>query len=147
MSIRVFSTLILCLPFAALASDGKLQLKIEGVRSEKGHVLISVYNKADGFPSKPTKAVRIARMGAKTSELSRGFSGLKTGTEYAVAYIHDENDNHKLDTDDKGVPTEGFGFSNNPDIKGAAATYDQAKFKLKAGGEELRLKTVYPSAQ
>jgi uncharacterized protein (DUF2141 family) len=49
--------------------------------------------------------------------------------EYAVQVLHDENDNGKLDTNFMGMPTEGYGFSNNPQVM-RRAHFDEAKFPL-----------------
>src|SRR4051812_16573780 len=43
------------------------------------------------------------------------FADLPEGN-YAVAVIHDVNDNHKLDTGFMGIPTERWGSSNNPKV-------------------------------
>ena len=40
------------------------------------------------------------------------FTELKPGA-YAVITFHDENDNGKLDENASGLPTEGYGFSND----------------------------------
>jgi uncharacterized protein (DUF2141 family) len=40
------------------------------------------------------------------------INDLKAG-KYTFKYFHDENENKKLDTNWIGIPTEGFGFSNN----------------------------------
>lgn len=40
------------------------------------------------------------------------FNSLKAGT-YAIRYFHDENENGELDTGTFGIPTEGYGFSND----------------------------------
>lgn len=38
--------------------------------------------------------------------------GLRPG-KYAFRYFHDRNNNKKMDTNWIGIPTEGYGFSNN----------------------------------
>ena len=43
-----------------------------------------------------------------------------------MAY-HDENDNQKLDRNEMGIPSEGYGFSN-----GATAKYGPPQFKAAA---------------
>ena len=45
------------------------------------------------------------------------FKGLKDGV-YAIAIIHDENTNGKLDTNFIGIPAEGVAF---PPIRGCSA--------------------------
>jgi uncharacterized protein (DUF2141 family) len=56
------------------------------------------------------------------------YTGLKDGV-YAIAAIHDENGNGKLDTNFLGIPTEGIGISNNPQLMGAPK-FDEAKFSI-----------------
>jgi uncharacterized protein (DUF2141 family) len=56
------------------------------------------------------------------------FRGVKPGT-YGLSVIHDENDNGKFDTNFLGIPKEGWGFSNNPDVM-RKAKFDEAKFPV-----------------
>lgn len=59
------------------------------------------------------------------------IEGLPPGT-YAMAVMHDENANRRLDTF-AGVPTEGFGFSRNPAVRFGPPRFDAARFAV--GGE------------
>ena len=43
--------------------------------------------------------------------------------------MHDENDNGKLDTNFMGIPVEGYGFSNNPQVM-RRAFFSEAKFDV-----------------
>jgi uncharacterized protein (DUF2141 family) len=49
--------------------------------------------------------------------------------DYAIAVIHDENGNAKLDTL-AGIPREGFGFSRNPPIRFGPPRFAAARFTL-----------------
>ena len=49
---------------------------------------------------------------------------------YAVAIYHDENGNKKFDKNFFGLPTEGFGFSNNPGILFGPPDHDEAAFEV-----------------
>ena len=42
---------------------------------------------------------------------------------------HDENGNGKLDTNVMGMPLEGYGFSNNPQVM-RKPTWDEARFTV-----------------
>ena len=42
---------------------------------------------------------------------------------------HDENGNGKLDTNITGMPLEGYGFSNNPQVM-RKPTWDEARFTV-----------------
>ncbi len=68
------------------------------------------------------------------------FDGLPSGT-YAIALIHDENSNNKLDTS-FGLPREGFGFSRNPVIRFGPPKFAEAQFTVASGtvGEAIRVK-------
>jgi uncharacterized protein (DUF2141 family) len=56
------------------------------------------------------------------------FEDIPTGT-YALAVIHDENMNGKLDTNLLGVPKEGYGFSNDVKAVRGAPTFSDASFR------------------
>lgn len=68
------------------------------------------------------------------------FDNLPSGT-YALALIHDENGNGKLDTV-MGIPREGFGFSNNPAIRFGPPSFKSASVGIASGesDEMVRLK-------
>jgi uncharacterized protein (DUF2141 family) len=68
------------------------------------------------------------------------FTDLPTGG-YAIALIHDENGNNKLDTL-FGIPKEGFGFSRNPVIRFGAPKFAAARFDVASGttAEIVRVK-------
>lgn len=71
------------------------------------------------------------------------FEGLPVG-DYALAVIHDENGNRKLDTF-AGIPREGFGFSRNPSIGFGAPRFTAAKFTLDSDvqAQEIRMHYLF----
>lgn len=93
----------------------KMEIRINGIRNTKGHVLIAVFRSADGFPDNKDKAFLRERIPATTGTMSVSLKDIPAG-KYAIAVIHDENDNLHLDTGLFGIPKEGFCFSN--DAKG-----------------------------
>ena len=70
------------------------------------------------------------------------FADIPPG-RYALAVIHDENMNGKLDTNRLGIPTEGYGFSN--DVKGLLGPPSFAAASFAYGGRilELRIRLEY----
>lgn len=50
--------------------------------------------------------------------------------QYAVVVYHDENDNHKFDRNWIGLPTEGFGVSNDPILFLALPSFEEATFDV-----------------
>jgi uncharacterized protein (DUF2141 family) len=100
----------LLLGATALASAANLTVTVKDVRNTTGTVLVAAYDQS-GF-LKPELAKAKQKAGAKAGEVKFVFQSVPAG-KYAVAAFHDENGNGKLDTNSLGVPTEGFGFSND----------------------------------
>jgi uncharacterized protein (DUF2141 family) len=57
------------------------------------------------------------------------FEGLAPGA-YAVAVVHDENGNGRLDKNFVGIPSEGYGVSNNRTYAMASPKWDESRFTL-----------------
>jgi uncharacterized protein (DUF2141 family) len=62
--------------------------------------------------------------------------------DYAVAMIHDENGNGRLDTF-MAMPREGFGFSRNPAIRFGPPRFDSARFAVGGGAVAEQVKVKY----
>ena len=111
---------------APLSQAGELTVEITGVRTDKGSLMVSVVNTEAGWNNqeKPVAASKIAATG-KNAVL---HFNLPAGS-YAVQVMHDENDNGKVDSNFMGIPTEGYGFSNNPQVM-RKAYFSEAKFDV-----------------
>jgi len=94
---------------SAAAAD--LTVNVQGVRSSDGTVRIALYDGDQGFP-KEGKPVAVQAQNALEGALVFVFPGLQPGN-YAVTLFHDENGNEELDSNLFGIPTEGYGFSND----------------------------------
>ena len=107
-----------------------IRATLTGFRSDAGQAGCTLYSSADGFPTKPEKAVRqqFVPIAGKTATCE--FAGLPAGT-YAIAAFHDENKNGKMDRNFVGAPSEGHGASRDakpafmgpPSFKDAAFAY------------------------
>jgi uncharacterized protein (DUF2141 family) len=51
-------------------------------------------------------------------------------TRWAVSAHHDENGNDKLDKNAFGIPTEPYGFSNNPKRGFGPPKFDEVSFSV-----------------
>ena len=60
------------------------------------------------------------------------FEGVAPGA-YAIAVMHDENGDGKLDKNFFGVPTEGYGVSNNRTHALRNPSWDESRFVLEPG--------------
>lgn len=117
------------LSFMPAPANSKLAVSITNLSNNNGHVLVSLYNTAEGFPSKPEKAVQKKQVTVTNKQATVEFSSLPAGT-YAVAVLHDENDDQKMNTNWLGIPKEGYGFSNNAMGTLGPPAFSKASFRL-----------------
>lgn len=107
-----------------------ITVTVEDIRNNSGSVGIALYEEGSDFPDgEPIASESISLRGSGDVEFT--FEDLPAG-DYAVAVMHDENDNGDIDFNEYGMPTEGFGFSNEamgdmgpPDFDQAAFTADE----------------------
>jgi uncharacterized protein (DUF2141 family) len=143
--------LIVCC-FGAEASD--LRVAIHGVRSSSGSPMVGLYDSEEHFRSaiahagnlglvtNPSRLVGIA-MRAIAGAQTVVFTELKPGA-YAVITFHDENDNGKLDENALGLPTEGYGFSNDAEGFLAAPSFKDAAVTLGGHDKAIDITLKYP---
>ena len=103
-----------------------LTVNISGLNSSDGNLLVGIYNKKESFLKKPIKSTIIKIENKKALVL---FRNLPKGI-YAVSFVHDENDNKKMDTNFIGIPKEDYGCSNNATGFMGPPKYKDAKFVL-----------------
>ena len=113
--------------FAAVVQAGELTVTITDIREAQGSLMVAVVNSDAGWNNqeKPVAAQKVA---AGKGEMMLKFADLPAG-RYAVQVMHDQNDNGKLDTNFLGIPSEGYGFSNNPNVM-RRAHFDEARFEM-----------------
>ena len=104
-------------------------------RNTKGWFGCRLYASAQGFPREPTPTEQ--RLPITGATVRCTFTNLAPGT-YAVSVLHDENGNGKLDSNFLGIPTEGYGVSNNHTHSMSAPSWDESKFEVKAA-DDVRL--------
>ena len=131
---RYFLLSILLLVAATVISrvtENKLSLSITDLRNNKGHVLITVYKDGVGYPEDVDKAVRRAKLTITNKTATVSFVGLASGN-YAIAILHDENDDGKMNINFLGLPKEGYGFSNNVMGNFGPPSFSKASFLYNA---------------
>ena len=119
------STLLLT---AASAPPPSIDVSITGLRNMKGQVLVCLTTNRKAFPdcSKDKASVKMAVKAADAGHFK--ITAPASGT-YAIAVVHDENSNNKLDTA-IFLPKEGFGFSRNPTITVGPPSFKSASFAV-----------------
>lgn len=86
-----------------------ITVTIGSLRNENGYISVALHNGETEFPGED--AFMMQSVEAKDGSVEVIFKNVPAG-EYAVAVMHDENGNEELDFNSYGMPTEGYGFSN-----------------------------------
>ncbi len=88
-----------------------LTLKVEGVETPTGNLMIAVFDSADAFDN-DGEAVRGLMVNVDAKTVTVTVDDLAPGA-YAVKMYHDANENGEMDTNMMGMPSESYGFSGN----------------------------------
>lgn len=124
---------------AKAQNAGRLAIEIEGLHNQKGQLCYSIFSSSIGFPNNSSKALKKECIRITKRPLVVTLDGLKYGS-YAVSLYHDENGDGKLNKNSLGIPTEGFGFSNNPSVSRGPAKFPDALFIV--AGQNTNIKIV-----
>ncbi len=123
--------------------EDSIKVSITNLRTNKGHVLISLFKDGVGYPDNAEKAIRKGKVIIKDNKAWIIFTGLPAGN-YAAAVLHDENDDMKMNKTGLGLPKEGYGFSNN--VMGAFGppSFSRASFRYTANNNaEITIRARY----
>jgi uncharacterized protein (DUF2141 family) len=130
---------LFCCAIAQAASANDLKVSIAGLKNQRGQICLSVFANGQGFPNNGNAAIRAQC--TKASNPSITFKNLKPGN-YAIAIVHDANSNNRLDTNPLGIPTEGFGFSRDPQILTGPPKFGDSAFNVQ-GSTQIRINLRY----
>lgn len=127
--------LLFCL---SLGFSETLTVSITGIRDNRGVIQLSLFSQKMGFPDDYREAVKSATLPAQKGDITYQFDSLPAGT-YAVAVIHDENENGQLEKNFVGAPREGWGVSGNVNPKFRAPYFPEASFEF---SEDMKITIV-----
>lgn len=127
---------------AAPVQAGEVVITVTDLRSTKGVVRACMTTRADIFPKciKDPNAHRVVVPAAQKLEIR--FTGVKPG-QYAIALLHDENNNGKADRAMGMMPKEGYGFSRDAPVNMAPPKFKDAVFTLAEGINRFTIKMRY----
>jgi uncharacterized protein (DUF2141 family) len=131
------------LPINTCPSQGKpIHVHVHGVRSASGTVKAVLYGPdPKSFLVKGKKADK-EREPAQEGTMTLCVAAPDVG-KYAVVVYHDENDNHKFDRNWIGLPTEGFGVSNDPSLFLAPPKFEESSFEVKGDVTHVAVEMKY----
>lgn len=124
-------------------SLGGITVVISNVRNADGEILISLYDKAEGFPNDRSAIIRTAAIPADAAgQVTTVFDDIPYG-DYAIAVLHDEDASQDMTFGAFHLPKEGYCFSNNVKVRFKAPKFEKTKFTLDGDNVTQTLKMRY----
>lgn len=118
------------------ARAGDVTVTLTGIRATTGVVKLALAGSAASYDG---KAPPVQGTGAPATGETATFTFKDVAPgRYAVMVTHDENGNGRMDTNAIGMPLEGYGFSNNPNVM-RKPTWEEAAFAVGADGALLTI--------
>lgn len=109
-----------------LAQQGfELKVSVQNIEQQKGRIRVCVTNKKADFLKTCFLATEVRAVGNQVTAI---FKNVPSG-EYAVAVYHDVDENGILNKEGVfGIPSEDYGFSNNPRAMFGPPSYEKCAF-------------------
>jgi uncharacterized protein (DUF2141 family) len=117
-------------------------VEVQGVHSSQGSLVAELYGDNPGAFLKRAGRVARERVAARPGSVSVCLEAPRPGL-YAVVVYHDENDNHRFDRSWNGLPSEGFGVSNNPRPFLRPPTLAESAFEVGSGHKIMKIELRY----
>lgn len=137
---RFITATILLTSFSSSRSCD-LIIRVQNINKLEGNISILIYKSKDGWPNQYQKAIFTKSIPASSKEIIQRVDGLPYGT-YAIAILHDINDNKVADKSMFGIPQEPFGFSNYPKITFGVPDFEDVSFLVKSPKQEIIIKMM-----
>lgn len=109
--------------------DFILEVEIEGLQPGKGLVRVCLFNSMDTFFDKALSC-EVKDVPPNIQSITLKFEKKFPVGKYAIAVYQDLNKNGILDRNWLGLPSEPYGFSNNPSTLFGPPSFQKASFYL-----------------
>lgn len=133
---------IACLAGSVLncLAQGAIEVTVSDIKSDKGKIILMLFDQADGFPSEKDVAFKRAKVQARNGEVHHTFTDLPYQT-YALFVVHDENDNDEIDKNFVGFPKERIGASHQTGF--GKPSFEKSKFTLSETQKVVEIKMEF----
>lgn len=117
-------------------------VKVTGIRNAEGVVRACMTTDARKFPRCQGNPDAHSTVVNAATSVTLTFRGVKPG-HYALALLHDENNNGKADRALGMMPREGYGFSRDAPVRMGPPRFEQAAFDIAGAPQTLTVKMRY----
>jgi uncharacterized protein (DUF2141 family) len=113
------------------AEHPRVEVVVDGLRNDKGDVVVEIYpDTPKGFL---TSRGRLGRTRARAERGVKVCIPAPSAGYYALVVYHDEDGDRHFSKNFLGIPTEGFGVSNNPPPALGKPSFSKVRFEVGAG--------------
>ncbi|MGB7373618.1 MAG: DUF2141 domain-containing protein [Pontixanthobacter sp.] len=112
------------------------------LRSAEGVVRACMTTNPARFPKCRGDAAAYSVVVPAGKTVTFNFTNVKPG-RYAIALLHDENDNGKADRALMMMPTEGYGFSRDAKVRMGPPKFDAAAFEVGTANQSQTIEMRY----
>jgi uncharacterized protein (DUF2141 family) len=124
------------------ASKPRVNVIVEGVRSDRGELVLELYpNDPKRFLAHLGRVERIRPKAARS--VTSACIVAPTAGLYALVMYHDENNDELFNRSSIGLPSEGFGFSNNVRPLLGPPSLKSVLFQVPEGESTIRVRMRY----
>ena len=132
----------LCFAPQAHSSSSAIKVHIDGLQEAKGQICYSLFAKSKGFPDSSENTLQAKCVPIQERSPRLTIENLHLGT-YALAVFHDLNQDGELNRNFLGIPQEGFGFSQNPQIKTSPPSFGESAIIVVGAETNLQVHLQY----
>lgn len=129
--------------FSGAAQAGQdITIEVNNLRNQNGSLLLAVFDNQKAFKSLDYKqAIASISMKMHANNQKMTLHDMPEGN-YAITILHDENNNGKLDMNEREFPIEGYAYSNNVG-EADAPIFEDASFIHSNKTSSQSLKMIY----
>ncbi|MGL5871880.1 MAG: DUF2141 domain-containing protein [Xenococcaceae cyanobacterium] len=129
-------------PKAYSNSNSIITVQIDGLKEAKGQICFSLFASSKGFPDSSGNALQAQCILVAERSPRLTIENLNVGN-YALAVFHDANQDGKLNRNFLGIPSEGFGFSQNPVIQTGPPKFQESAVLITGTKTNLQVQLRY----
>lgn len=130
MKLLIFCILLVSIFNSEPQTGYEIELLVNGAKSNNGVIRVLIFNKKDGFPEEPKKAIKALSLPVSNLSAKVIVENLPSGN-YAISVFHDEDSDGKIRKNNLGLPLDSYGFSNNPALVFGPPSFSKSAVQLK----------------
>lgn len=124
-------------------SATRLLVRVENVKSSRGLVAVTLYTDVRRKFLAKRGSLYVGRVPARQGRTDLCIH-VPTPGIYALAVYHDADSDRGFDRTSLGLPSEGFGFSNNPPTFLGMPNFGSVRISVPRSGVRTMVKLKYP---